>query len=361
MKKNTKHTGQPSPGNAGEQVSGQSQVRKSDQKKGPMPDHKLSGHAKEPMPDILNDDDRLNNDDRQEMHLLWELSSKMGSSGRHPDALQTGQALESVHKRIGRHNASENTKNISAIGLPALPASKMLWIAAAALILLTFGAGYLLYPVTVTAPNGQQVIASLPDGSTAELNSGTAIRYNRLFGYRNRHIQLNGEAFFTVVPGDKPFMVSANQAVVEVTGTTFNVRSRSDDPGLETRVFVASGSVALFPAGHADRKVTLDAGNWGRWNTGMDAPSTPEHTGNDEIAEWRENRFHFRNEPLGMILREVERRFDIRIQLDAASMDADLLTAHYSDPRDPERIIEDICHVKGLRYARTANGFRIYQ
>jgi transmembrane sensor len=159
----------------------------------------------------------------------------------------------------------------------------------------------------------------------------------------------------------RPFIVKANQAVVEVTGTEFNVRSRSDDPGLETRVHVASGSVALYPAGQSERSVTLSGGRLEPLEHTMESPRNPEPAAPEHIGEWRENRFHFRSETLGMIFREIERRFDIRIQLEADRLASEILTAHYSDPGDPERIIEDICHVKGLRYARTANGFRIYR
>jgi transmembrane sensor len=304
--------------------------------------------------------------DRQDMEKIWETSAGTPQRTDRPDDRETEEALESVHHRLALAGADvPQTARIHPIperasvrrGFFGYP----VWITAAAVALIAFGLGYLLYPQSLAAPYGQRVAAALPDGSTVELNSGTTIRYNRLFGIRNRDVQLDGEAFFTVVPGNTPFIVKANQAVVEVTGTSFNVRSRSDDPGLETRVHVASGSVALYPAGQAERSVSLSAGDWSRWKTGMESPSTPEPAPFGDIGEWRENRFHFRSETLGMIFREIERRFDIRIQLEAGQLASEVLSAHYTDPGDPERIIEDICHVKGLRYARTANGFRIYR
>ncbi|TVQ67098.1 MAG: DUF4974 domain-containing protein [Balneolaceae bacterium] len=304
-------------------------------------------HAREPLPGDLKESER------SDMERIWEASADTAFRHEHPDAQQTGDALESVHQRLGFSEGDAAKPRF----LHRLP----VYIAAAAVALLAFGLGFLLYPQSVTAPYGQRAAAVLPDGSTLELNSGTTIQYNRLFGIRNREIRLDGEAFFSVAPGDKPFIVSANRAVVEVTGTAFNVRSRSDDPGFETRVHVASGSVALYPAGQSDRSVTLSAGDWSRWSITMETPRTTEPAAPEHIGEWRENRFHFRNETLGMIFREVERRFDIRIQLEADQAASEVLTAHYTDPGDAERIIEDICHVKGLRYARTANGFRIYR
>ena len=310
----------------------------------------LASHAREPLPDGVD------GPGREIMERLWETSADATFPEQHPDARQTEEALKSVHRRLDAPNPVAE-RAASTPAFYRLP----VWIAAAAVVLLAFGIGYLIYPQSVTAPNGQRVAAVLPDGSTVELNSGSTIRYNRLFAIRNREVRLDGEAYFSVVPGDRPFIVTANRAVVEVTGTEFNVRSRSDDPGFETRVHVASGSVALYPAGQSDRSVTLSAGDWSRWNITMESPRNPEPAAPEHIGEWRENRFHFRSETLGMIFREIERRFDIRIQLEADRMASEILTAHYSDPGDPERIIEDICHVKGLRYARTANGFRIFR
>ncbi len=318
-------------------------------------------HAREPLPDGLD------GPGRRDMEKIWETSAGTPQRAGRPDARETEQALTSVHSRLELAGADvPQTARIH----PKPDRAKIkrgfwgypVWIAAAAAVaLIAFGLGYLLYPQTLSAPYGQRVAGVLPDGSTVELNSGTTLSYNRLFGIRNRNVRLDGEAFFTVAQGEIPFVVTANQAVVEVTGTSFNVRSRSDDPGLETRVHVASGSVVLFPAGQADRRVTLSAGDWSRWNTGMESPRVPEPAPSGDIGEWRENRFHFRSESLGMIFREIERRFDIRIELEAGQLASEVLSAHYTDPGNPERIIEDICHVKGLRYARTANGFRIYR
>ncbi|MFO8028574.1 MAG: FecR domain-containing protein [Cyclonatronaceae bacterium] len=322
----------------------------------------ISEHAREPLPGGFD------GPESRDLETLWQTSAETPPRHEPPGANETEKALEKVHQRLGFTEVDDRTASDIQPDSPARSAAKsgrvyraFAWVAAAAVVLLAFGLGYLLYPKSVTAPHGEQAMVSLPDGSMIELNSGTTIRFNRLFGIRNREVRLDGEAFFTVVPAEKPFIVTANRAVVEVTGTSFNVRSRSDDPGYETRVQVASGSVALYPSGRADRSVTLHAGDWSRWNITMETAVAPEPATPEHIGEWRRNRFHFRNETLGMIFREIERRFDIRIQLEIDRMASEVLTAHYTDPDNAERIIEDICHVKGLRYARTANGFRIYR
>lgn len=290
--------------------------------------------------------------ERDEAEFIWEKTAALPPlPNRQPDRNETEIALADVHRRLGFTRGEQ-----SLISRPL-----MAWIAAAALILLAFGIGYLYTPQTIIVPYGERVTTELPDGSELVLNSGTTLQYGRLFGYRNREVILDGEAYFTVASGNKPFLIHANNSVVEVTGTSFNIRSRSDEPGPETRVHVTGGRVTLYPADRPDRKVVLEAGNWSRWNETMEEPMAPEYAAVDQIAVWRENHFNFNNESLEQILREIERRFNIRIRLEAENVASEVLTAHYISPERPETIIEDICHVKGLRYTRTVDGFRIYR
>ncbi|MDG5766768.1 FecR domain-containing protein [Balneolales bacterium ANBcel1] len=314
--------------------------------------------------------DGLTASEHRDCEFLWKRSAGLSASQeRMPTEQETESALEAVHQKLkgkaereaaGSHRRSPQDSSRRIIR------QTWIWWSAAAVILISMGAGYLFTPVKVAVPNGEQAVVELRDGSVLELNSGTTIRYSRFFGYFNRDVTLDGEAFVTVGPGEgssgrHPFVIYANRSVVEVTGTRFNIRSRSDEPGTETRVYVDAGSVSLYPTGVPERIVQVNAGSWSRWNPAMETPTPPEPAALDEMAAWRENRFVFRNEPLGAIFREIERRFDIAIHLEAEQYATEHLTAHYSDPPDAEKMVEDLCQVKGLRYARTANGFRVFQ
>ena len=101
------------------------------------------------------------------------------------------------------------------------------WAVAASIVLLiAVGAGFWLQPTTLTAPTGERLAATLPDGSTVELNSGARLSYARAFGGKARTVRLTGEAFFDVAhDAQKPFMVKTFNADVTVLGTRFNVRA----------------------------------------------------------------------------------------------------------------------------------------
>jgi len=71
---------------------------------------------------------------------------------------------------------------------------------------------------------------------------------------KERRVELNGEAFFKVVPDKtKPFVVSVNDITVTVVGTAFNVKHTGD----ETEIIVESGIVKVA---RNDQTITLQAG-----------------------------------------------------------------------------------------------------
>jgi ferric-dicitrate binding protein FerR (iron transport regulator) len=80
---------------------------------------------------------------------------------------------------------------------------------------------------------------NLPDGSQVYLNRNSSVSYDKNFNPRN--IELEGEAFFSVVSGETPFAVKTNQGEVDVLGTEFNVKAEAE----ELEVDVEEGVVDL--------------------------------------------------------------------------------------------------------------------
>lgn len=299
--------------------------------------------------------------DDPELHKIWDLSRKSDPLIiNSPGNAETEEALQAVHQRIGLRIPDE------APGESATRHAESFWLwsryLAAAVALIIAGAYYLFVPVTVTAPYGERVTLNLPDGSVTELNSGSALTYNRFFFDKTgRNLSLNGEAWFDVEPGDIPFEVEANGTLTRVLGTTFNIRSWSTDPGSETEITVTSGRVEFLPVGDASKKVTLQPGEYSRWNSRALLPSQPETVSVDDITGWRENRLIFREQTLTVIIDELERRFNTQIDLEVPEASSETITAYYNRPQQLRAVLDDISMVKGLRYAETANGYRIFK
>lgn len=291
--------------------------------------------------------------ERTAIRDIWDKSANAQPKQPEVTDWDIEEALSAVHNRM---DVAPSEKQESAIR-----SLSWRWTAVAAVILLIAGAGFLYIPKTVTASRGEMATVELPDGSTVELNSGSEIKYNRLFDITNRDIQLNGEAYFSVKKGDSHFIVSAHNTKVEVLGTKFNVRSWNDEPGRRTEVTVTEGAVHFYRATFPDSAVVIRPGKLSTLSTDMDKPTDPKSIAVDRITGWRNHRLIFNNRSLQVIFDELERRFNTTIRLEAQNMSHETLTAYYDHPKNLESVLTDICRVKGLRFSKTTDGYRVYK
>ncbi|MFB6272414.1 MAG: FecR family protein [Salinibacter sp.] len=226
-------------------------------------------------------------------------------------------------------------------------------------------------PVTVTAPAGQQRTATLPDGSTVDLNSGTTLAYPRGFQAwpfveaDRRTVRLEGEAFFKVADGSRAFTVQTATAQVTVTGTQFNVRARNESrqlPGGETEVTLVEGSVRVASQKQPDQEVVLSTpGQWSRVTSPTAAPSPPRSTSVDHVLAWRDDGFAARAQPLTAVLRALERRYDTTLHVhESVERSRDSISLYYPEPTDLETILHDLCTARDLNYRPTSRGFEIF-
>lgn len=157
-----------------------------------------------------------------------------------------------------------------------------------------------------TAENGSETALILPDESEVILNSGSNLSYKKWNWENNRLIELEGEAFFKVAKGKK-FEVNTTAGKVTVLGTQFNVKQRNN----RFEVTCYEGKVKVT---HRDKIVILTK----RMKTifendkNIDVPNTsinqPEWI-NDEIVFYKEN--------LNNIISEIERKYNVTIELNS--------------------------------------------
>tara|TARA_R100001143_G_scaffold63575_1_gene72201 strand:- start:14741 stop:15676 length:936 start_codon:yes stop_codon:yes gene_type:complete len=296
---------------------------------------------------------RFDKSERDQIREVWDISGSLEDS---VTPGETERALSDLHLRL---EMTGEMKSKPEIVIGWLHKHSRLLVAAIALITLT--SLFFLVPKTVVVSYGEMATVELPDGTTIEMNSGSSIRYNRFYQFTNRTVELNGEAYFSVVSHGHPFIVETNGATVEVTGTRFNVRSWNDEPENGVVVTVAEGEVYFYPGLLSENPVILHTGETSHWNRGETQPSSPKMVEMEEITAWRDLRFVFREQTLASILRDLERRYDVAIELEAEQAASTTLTAYYSQQVSLESVLNDICAVKGLRYTQTTNGYRIFK
>ena len=313
-----------------------------------MLDKRSPSEENTPPPRVLSSFD---DEEQGEIKDLWDALEGADSTKDVVSTEETDRDLADLHIRLGFSDRSDRVAgHIRTYGR----------YIAAAVALIVAGAAFLMLPQSVEVPPGEMAVVSLPDGSQVELNSGSVIQFNRLFGVTNRDISLNGEGYFEVVSDDMPFEVTSNGTVTEVLGTTFNIKSWSDHPQKETIVAVKEGIVRFYPVTNIEHAVRLNEADESRWQAGFESPTVPANTDLERVTGWREQKFIFYEESLQQIFREVERRFDLNIDLENREAAYETLTGYYGNVSNPESLLDDICTVAGLRYSKTANGYRVY-
>ncbi len=246
-------------------------------------------------------------------------------------------------------------------------------LAAAIVLAVALGAGWQAVPERLEAPAGGAARRFvLADGSRLTLGAGSVVRLAR--GFRSpigtraavREVALEGEGFFEVARDGRPFMVQTHDATVRVLGTRFDVRA---DPALNaeqlaaggTRVVVEEGRVAVASRDASGRAVKLGAGE-GTALVG-DAPLTAQRVEVARLATWRTGGFAAIDEPLAVVLAELQRRVGVAITLEggAATVDRTRERVSLFYPRIPavESVLADLCTARGLTYRRTSRGYVI--
>lgn len=180
-------------------------------------------------------------------------------------------------------------------------------LAAACLLVFVLAPSAVHLPTRLLADHstalGEQRTVVLPDGSTAFLNTDTAIDVS--FSGRRRVVKLlNGEAWFEVTKDEaRPFDVVALDGKATAVGTAFAVGS----DGERAVVTVTEGIVRVTsPDGSFDGASTLRAGQQVSYRRG--GTPGPVRTIDAEAAtSWRQGAIAIRNRPLGDALAEIGR------------------------------------------------------
>lgn len=143
-----------------------------------------------------------------------------------------------AERRLGRRLKRENQKKQEVFKLRSV-----LRYAAAIVGVMVLAAGLAYWfrnkaeelVVVASAAHGQVREMLLPDGTKVWLNQSSVLKYPRAFEGKERHVYLDGEAYFEVARNhEKPFMVKSPAMDVRVLGTSFNIKCRPDNSFAET-------------------------------------------------------------------------------------------------------------------------------
>jgi ferric-dicitrate binding protein FerR (iron transport regulator) len=223
--------------------------------------------------------------------------------------------------------------------------------AIAALFILAVGGIWLWNRVQATAPpqknivstkNGSKSKIELPDGTQVWLNVGSRIKYDGNYGKENRELTLIGEAYFDVAhDANKPFILHTLKMDIKVLGTAFNVKAYPGDDITEAALIRGSIEVT-FPERPLEKLILKPNDKISivnkETNTAKDTVRLA-HADNKErpaimvssiqyeptdsaVIEtaWVNNKLIFRSKTFEELARDIERWFNVAVQVQDSSI-----------------------------------------
>lgn len=183
---------------------------------------------------------------------------------------------------------------------------------------------------TVNCRYGMVSKFSLPDSTIVWLNSGSQLKFPHRFSGKKRKVEITGEAYFKVAHNaKKPFIVKARNLDVEVVGTEFNVINYSDEKS--TEVILVTGKVNLLSEiGETPRTLgTLLPGYIAVFEN-ESGKVEANKVCVDEYISWREGLLSFNDEPMGDVVKRLNRWFNAEIIISDKELNEYIYKATFS-------------------------------
>lgn len=205
---------------------------------------------------------------------------------------------------------------------------------------------------TLIVPYGKRSQIQLSDGSTVWLNSGTKLVYPTNFENDKREVYLEGEATFDVAHDkNRPFNVVADNHIIEVLGTVFNVSNYKNENVINT--VLKSGSVQINYKGNSLLKpkevLKITPGKLAVYNKESHRINTKE-VDVEKYFSWNEGKLIFKNDNIEIIMKKLSRYYNLDIEI----QNKEILTQTFSGVLDlkdnAEEVIQMIKETSNFEY-----------
>ena len=168
------------------------------------------------------------------------------------------------------------------------------------------------------SPIGQQSVLFLADGTKVWLNASSKITYLENFQDRDtRDVYLEGEAFFDVAHNEeKPFIVHTSSIKIKVLGTSFNVKSYSQEKTIETTL--VQGKVRIEQSdikGNRIGDVELKPNQRAVFDKESKVINIKEVV-TAGVETWKQERLVFDEESIDHVLMQMEKWYHVKIHVE---------------------------------------------
>jgi len=336
----------------------------------------ISPEEKEKLFELINGDT-----ERLKTRLQLDYEQELPHTGAEVTDQRFHDLLKELHVRIGNAAHQQTPKMI--------PVYRSLnW--AAAILILTLGAGLLLYnkdqpprmadsshamPAKKSVLEQQfntgktEMLISLADGSAVTLQPGSSLSYYKPFMSTTRSISMNGEATFKVAK-DKahPFIVTAKGFTTTALGTIFTINTRRSNHIL---VKLTEGKVVVRTteaSGMSMKDVYLSPGQQLSVNTLSKRPllsSFATAAGTTFRKADRESAappLVFKEDTLNVVFDQLAKRYQQQIRyegIEQAELKKLFFTGTFDAAEALSQILPAICNMNELTYKQTPHSIII--
>ena len=210
---------------------------------------------------------------------------------------------------------------------------------------------------TVEVPKGQRASLMLSDGTKIWLNSQSKLIYPTQFSDKERNVRLEGEAFFDVAHKEHlPFVVHSPLLAIKVLGTKFNVKAYFDEKSVVT---LAEGKVEV-ETNDCKNRLTLKPNEQVSYS-GSSGLALEKNINTNTVKLWMKGEGVFIQCRLDHIVRDLERKFDVKIVITDHSLSSEVFTCRFKDTATIEQVLHLLKETRRLDYLFEGEQIRIFK
>jgi hypothetical protein len=204
---------------------------------------------------------------------------------------------------------------------------------------------------TLKTPKGVRYKLVLADGSAVWLNAESSLKYPVHFSGKQREVFLTeGEAYFDVEKNkEKPFIVNFSDHKIEVLGTEFNVKAYNEEDF--EQITLVEGSVSIS---NDEVSVLLKPNQQARLHKAK-AEVSVESVNTDLYTAWKDDVFMYKQERLAVIMRDLERQYDMSIFYESQDMKEKTFSMRVSKPNSFNEILDYLETTEKVRFEIKGN------
>ena len=235
-----------------------------------------------------------------------------------------------------------------------------------ALLCAVASAWYVFQPVTESYATGysNRRTVILSDGTEILMNANSKVTAVRSWMFAPpREVWVDGEAFFVVKSykedqAKKNFIVHTHDMDITVTGTQFNVNTRSKG----TRVFLNEGKIEVALKENPNRRVLHMTPGEALSYSGMQDPdfAKKELLAPESQIAWKSGYFAFSNTPLSEVVEMVYETHGVRIMVEDSSLLGETISGRVPNSNVDE-LVNSVSKLFNLKHSRNGSGVRLWK